>query len=199
MTFEEFFKKKKIDTQLLKSAQPALFEEFVADYALMGEKSFDYTKKYWFNQLRRKYHTPEEVKAEKPKPEIAVEAAKPLVEETAATTEVKKGYQPKFKAAVKPVAGLELPSVPVKEAEASIPDVKDSADETTAPKLGFKPKFKAGVTPKQDTEAVPRVAQEAKTADDTPPKLGFKPKFKVGVTRKQDGDTKPAEPDNEAE
>lgn len=58
MTFEEFFHKKKIDLLALKQAEPALFEEFKNHYEQMGEKSFDHTKKYWFNKLRRGFPIP---------------------------------------------------------------------------------------------------------------------------------------------
>ena len=65
LTFEEFFKKKRIDLQQLQQAEPALFAEFSKDYPLMGEKSFDYTKKYWFNNLRHLYPLPQAPKPHK--------------------------------------------------------------------------------------------------------------------------------------
>src|SRR5690606_8597385 len=55
MTFEEFFIKKKIDLAQLRRAKPDLYEEFRSHYVKMGEKSFDHTKKYWFNRLRKEY------------------------------------------------------------------------------------------------------------------------------------------------
>ncbi len=55
MTFEEFFKKKRIDLVALEPAEPALFSEFKIHYDQMGEKSFDHTKKYWFNKIRRQF------------------------------------------------------------------------------------------------------------------------------------------------
>lgn len=60
MTFEEFFTKKKIDLKALKAADEPLFEEFRAHYSAMGEKSFDHSKKFWFNKLRKSYHLAEE-------------------------------------------------------------------------------------------------------------------------------------------
>jgi hypothetical protein len=66
MTFEEFFIKKKIDLDALHKAEPALYEEFKLHYAEMGPKSFDHTKKYWFNNLRKLYHLKEEPKTEAP-------------------------------------------------------------------------------------------------------------------------------------
>ncbi|HEY0245856.1 MAG TPA: hypothetical protein VGC01_09855, partial [Mucilaginibacter sp.] len=67
MTFEEFFKKKKIDLIALEKGEPALFSEFKAHYSQMGEKSFDHTKKYWFNKIRRQFQLAPEIKTEKPK------------------------------------------------------------------------------------------------------------------------------------
>lgn len=55
MTFEEFFQKKKIDLVALGTERPALLDEFRKHFEAMGEKSFDHTKKYWFNKLRRAY------------------------------------------------------------------------------------------------------------------------------------------------
>jgi hypothetical protein len=193
MTFEEFFKKKKIDLEQLKIAEPALFAEFEAHYAVMGEKSFDHTKKYWFNELRRKYHTPEEVKTEK------VHLENPIAEQTVTESLVnrpdetpipKLGFKPKFKAPASQVAQNthDLPH----------PD-KQTTPETPAPKLGFKPKFKTAVKPSAPGEGVaptdekvnegpvmddsPKAAEEAKTheAGTVAPGLGFKPKFRAAA------------------
>lgn len=74
MTFEEFFRKKKIDLHTLRQEQEDLYEEFRIHYAVMGEKSFDHTKKYWFNKLRRLYPLREEpsaIKDTNPNPEKA--------------------------------------------------------------------------------------------------------------------------------
>ena len=38
MTFEEFFKKKRIDLDALQAAEPALFSEFKTHFEQMGEK-----------------------------------------------------------------------------------------------------------------------------------------------------------------
>jgi len=53
MTFEEFLIKKKIDPVQLKNTEQALFYEFSSNFNEMGEKSFDHSKKFWFNKLRR--------------------------------------------------------------------------------------------------------------------------------------------------
>ena len=65
LTFEEFFVKKKIDLVLFQLADPALYSEFKNDYNQMGEKSFDHSKKFWFNKLRRTYRLKEEPKPPK--------------------------------------------------------------------------------------------------------------------------------------
>ena len=65
MTFEEFFKKKRIDLAALQKAEPVLFSEFKTHFEQMGEKSFDHTKKYWFNKVRRQFLLPPEIKTEK--------------------------------------------------------------------------------------------------------------------------------------
>jgi len=110
MTFEEFFKKKRIDLAAFRIGQPALFSEFNVHYDKMGEKSFDYSKKYWFNKLRRQFPLVPEVKTEKP------HIANPLAEQTinesltetvAPTPSPKVGFVPRFKAGTmtKPAAG----------------------------------------------------------------------------------------------
>ncbi|HEY9196838.1 MAG TPA: hypothetical protein VIM77_11250, partial [Mucilaginibacter sp.] len=76
MLFEEFFKKKRIDLAALQQAEGALFLEFKEHFEQMGEKSFDHTKKYWFNKLRRRFPIPAEIKTER------VHIANPLAEQT---------------------------------------------------------------------------------------------------------------------
>ncbi len=66
MTFEEFFKKKRIDLAALEQGEAALFSEFKTHFEQMGEKSYDHTKKYWFNKLSAgDSRWPLEVKTEK--------------------------------------------------------------------------------------------------------------------------------------
>ncbi len=76
MTFEEFFKKKRIDLVALDKSEPALFSEFKIHFEQMGEKSFDHTKKYWFNKLRHSFPIPQEIKTEK------VHIPNPIAEQT---------------------------------------------------------------------------------------------------------------------
>ena len=96
MTFEEFFIKKKIDLERLKNAEPALFEEFRYDYAQMGEKSFDHTKKFWFNRLRKIYHLTPVISpdAQKPAKSQLATQAEPL---SSPTIVEKPLYSPRFK------------------------------------------------------------------------------------------------------
>src|ERR1700735_890808 len=98
MTFEEFFKKKRIDLAALEKAEPLLFSEFKTHFGQMGEKSFDHTKKYWFNKLRRQYHLAPEIKPEKvhiPNPLAEQTIAESLSETIAPKPEAKLGFVPK--------------------------------------------------------------------------------------------------------
>jgi hypothetical protein len=207
MTFEEFFKKKRIDLDALEKGNPALFFEFKTHFNQMGEKSFDHTKKYWFNNLRKIYHLAAEIKTEKPKIEnqLAEQTVTDTLNEAAEPAPAPKlGFVPKFRAgATKPAAETpaeekkeDVPSAPkpgftprfkaanmAKPAEAPATE-ENKAEETTAPtpKPGFTPRFKAGVT--KPVEAAPEAPKEevAPPAEDKP-KIGFTPRFKAGVTK----------------
>ena len=175
MTFEEFFKKKRIDLAAFQQGEPALFAEFKLHFEQMGEKSFDHTKKYWFNKLRRQFHLAPEEKPEKAKIENQL-AEQTITEELSelSTPAPKAGFTPRFKAAVKPVE--DKPETPVA--------ANPAAAETEKLKVGFTPRFKAGVT--KPTEPVATENPEDKK-EETPvvedkPKVGFTPRFKAGVT-----------------
>jgi len=170
MTFEEFFKKKRIDLSALQKAEAGLFSEFKTHYAEMGEKSFDHTKKYWFNKIRREFPLAVEVKTEKPK------IANPLAEQTITESldeqiaAPKPGFVPRFKSAnvAKPAAE---------------PSTENKAEETPAapptPKPGFTPRFKAANMTKPATED-PTPAKTEEPAPTPPaPKPGFTPRFKA--------------------
>jgi len=166
MLFEEFFKKKKINLVALNEADTGLFSEFKDHYAQMGEKSFDHTKKYWFNKLRRQYPLPAEPKVEKFK------AENQIAEQTVADTLT----EPTPRDAAPDLSKLETP-------------VNEQATPATpAPKLGFKPKFKTAATPQPPANEAPVPAAEnkeepaAEPATSAPKKPGFKPRFKPGVT-----------------
>src|SRR5665213_4069274 len=130
MTFEEFFKKKRIDLVALEKAEPALFSEFKAHYEQMGEKSFDHTKKYWFNKVRRLYLLPPEFKTEK------VHIENPLAEQTVteslteapAVPSTNLGFVPKFKA-----ANIPKPTAPEDKKEDAAPNSLQSEDASPKP------------------------------------------------------------------
>ncbi|WP_333621588.1 hypothetical protein, partial [Sphingobacterium multivorum] len=135
MTFEEFFIKKKIDLKALKAADEPLFEEFKAHYSAMGEKSFDHSKKFWFNKLRKSFHLAEEetVIAKPVEKQVTPDASS---ETSSIPTAKPAGFKPRFKA----------PSAAVKdEAQAtSKQEIADSAESTPdSIPTGFKPRFKA--------------------------------------------------------
>jgi hypothetical protein len=199
MTIEEFFKKKRIDLAALEKAEPALFSEFKAHFEQMGEKSFDHSKKYWFNKLRHQFHLapelkPERVRIENPIAEQTVTES--LVENVTAPPLPKLGFAPKFKASnmPKPPAvqdqNEETPPAPVVENTIS----EKPAGPATQPalssaKLGFVPKFKAGNTPKpavaaDKMEETPTAAGSKQTSDEMPlegsqPKPVYKPRFNM--------------------
>jgi hypothetical protein len=195
MEFEEFFKKKKIDLPVLEKAEPSLFSEFKTHYQQMGEKSFDHTKKYWFNKLRRQFPLAPEIKTEK------AHIANPIAEQTITESLIetvlpppspKAGFTPRFK------AGATAPPAETTEIkkEELLPKTDQQAAETAAPvpspKAGFTPRFKAGVTAKptetkddKKEETQPDTKQPTETAAPAPsPKVGFTPRFKAGVTPK---------------
>jgi len=192
MTFEEFFIKKKIDLKALKAADEPLFEEFKAHYSAMGEKSFDHSKKFWFNKLRKSFHLAEEetVIAKPVEKQVTPDSSS---ETSSIPTAKPAGFKPRFKA----------PSAAVKdEAQAtSKQEIADSAESTPdSIPTGFKPRFKAGVTKAPDaaasTPASEETTDEATTA--TPKPTGFKPRFKAGVTKTETAEHTPL-PDTKEE
>jgi len=167
LTFADFFAKKKIDIKALKKAEPSLYQEFAEHYELMGEKSFDHSKKFWFNRLRKSYLLPEEAistaSAAKPAPASSPTANKP---ETVGAKPA--GFRPKFKAAAS--AGT---------AESKTTEAEEKKDVPAAPKpAGFQPKFR----PKVAAAAKPTEEKTEEAAnEETKPAApsGFKPRFKA--------------------
>jgi hypothetical protein len=186
MTFEEFFNKKRIDLVALRAAEPGLFTEFEKHFAQMGEKSFDHTKKYWFNKLRLQYHLAPELKPEKMHQENRL-AEQTIIETlTENIPAPSTGFKPRFKPGManKPTEPFgEQNTTPALEQPAT-PQVETPA-ETTAPKPGFKPRFNAKmVTPKPaETEEVkPEEAPATETvtpSESIAAKPGFKPRFNM--------------------
>jgi hypothetical protein len=182
MTFEEFFLKKKIDLEQLAQSKPELFFEFKYHFEQMSEKSFDHTKKYWFNDLRRQFPLSEEKEVD------LKEAFKPkdIIPPAEITEEVKEipepsapnplGFKPRFKAAS---------VLPKAENEEKVAEPKEET--ITAKPAGFKPRFKAGQTsqaesqkPKAESEEIkPGPAKENSVSKPS----GFKPRFKAGQTQ----------------
>jgi hypothetical protein len=182
MTFEEFFKKKKISLDALQQAEPGLFSEFKTHFEQMGEKSFDHTKKYWFNKLRLQYPASVEAKVEKVKIDnpLAEQTITESLEESAIKSKI--GFTPKFKAVVAPNPAEEKPVEEKKEEAPATPA-------STAPKPGFTPRFKAANLPKpaeQPAEAKPeekpveeKASEDISTPQPVAPKPGFTPRFKA--------------------
>jgi hypothetical protein len=190
MTFEDFFKKKRIDLVALKVGEPALFSEFDAHFDAMGEKSFDHTKKYWFNKLRRRFPLAPEVKTEKApiaNPLAEQTITESLIETGAPTISPKVGFVPRFKAGSTP-----------KPAE-NIGPAPENKPDAPSPKVGFTPRFKAGITPKpaENSEAESNVKQEIteeKMSEEKPVEItSFKPAFKPRFNAKTMGQKPPEE------
>ena len=195
MTFEEFFTKKRIDLALLRQAKPALYEEFRDHYAQMSEKSFDHTKKYWFNRLRKEFllEVVEPPKAAVEKPPVAKAAE---VSASAKPAAKPAGFKPRFKAgatsAPKPAETPTVAQQPAGTGKPSVAPAEKPTTPTTKP-TGFKPRFKPGVTKPAApvASAQKTVGEEPAKGPDTPKDtpeptpakpLGFKPRFKAGVT-----------------
>ena len=173
MTFEQFFLKKKIDLIALQATKPDLLLEFKDHFAQMGEKSFDHTKKYWFNQLRLSHKLSEEdelkLKEElNPVKEIAPqqEVDRDLVTEVEAPIIKSPGFKPRFKAPIATVTNEEKVSEP---------------SEISKPATGFKPRFKATATIVKPEELETAKPVEEIVAEIKKP-AGFKPRFKAANT-----------------
>ncbi len=209
MLFEEFFKKKKISLDALQQGNPGLFSEFKSHYEQMGEKSFDHTKKFWFNKLRHQYPLPPEVKAEKLRAENQMAeqtVADTLTEPSPRTQAPKLGFTPKFKTQGTP------PTPPVTEApKEETASADEPPKEVVAKPVAYKPRFQAKnvpAKPADGTEAIHPGDQAAAASNPpvneqtpAPAKMGFKPRFKAGVTTNKPAEAKEEQPEvnNEAE
>jgi hypothetical protein len=183
MTFEEFFKKKKINLQTFGQGEPALFSEFKMHYEQMGEKSFDHTKKYWFNKLRLRFPAPPEVRVEK----VIIENT--LAEQTITETLTEPvpipaniGFKPKFR------AGVTKPAESAPNIEPSAPPEKpaENPEQTSTPSnIGFKPKFRAGLTkpavtaPEQKEEPKVEDIPSEQSEESKQTKPAYKPRFNM--------------------
>jgi len=156
MTFEEFFKKKRIDLATLEQGEAGLFSEFKTNYEQVGEKSFDHTKKYWFNKLRRQFPLAIEIKTEK------AHIANPLAEQTVTeslsetVTETplpKPGFVPRFRAGNMPkpvVADDKNEGASNPPAAENTPSEKPAESAETKP--AYKPRFNMKNIPPKTAE-----------------------------------------------
>jgi len=143
MTFEEFFIKKRIDLPALQKAEPSLFSEFKTHFEQMGEKSFDHTKKYWFNKLRGQYHLAPEIKPEKihiPNPLAEQTITESLSETITPKPEPKLGFVPKFRAASIPKPVVDEAKKEEKPPVEEEPPL-EKPSESSSVKPAYKPRF----------------------------------------------------------
>ncbi|MEH6304470.1 hypothetical protein RYH73_02385 [Olivibacter sp. CPCC 100613] len=183
MTFEDFFIKKRIDLHQLEKAEPQLYSEFKSHFELMGEKSFDHTKKFWFNRLRKNFHLSENVTVSStPITSSSLDENKAVAAAESPQAVKPTGFKPRFKAAssseeTKPALNKEI----------------DTERATKAP-VGFKPRFKAGQSAPlkgNDVENEPLKDKETPgatpidTTEQVSKPTGFKPRFRAGVTKKE--------------
>jgi hypothetical protein len=158
MTFDEFFKKKRIDLAALELAEPALFSEFKIHYDQMGEKSFDHTKKYWFNKLRRQFPLAPEVKTEKPhiaNPLAEQTITESLTETAAPPSSPKLGFVPKFKTGNMPKPAISADDKKEEPLNMPAPEKTPSEqpDEKNEAKPAYKPRFNMkNIPPKTEGE-----------------------------------------------
>lgn len=181
MTFEEFFIKKRIDLVALKAGEPGLFAEFEKHFAQMGEKSFDHTKKYWFNKLRLQYHLAPGQKPEKMHLEnqLAEQTIVETLTETipAPTT----GFKPRFKPgmAVKPAGASDVKDLSTKDSATVTPDVNEAAEVKDQ-----NPPYQQEKAALQEmADSMPRTTDEADTKPASTSKPGFKPRFNMKITK----------------
>lgn len=183
MTFEEFFRKKKIDLDKLQKERPELFEEFRTHFHAMGEKSFDHTKKYWFNKLRKSYLLKDEPVKAQPvaagsQPGAASSSGNAATAKAAgdapagAGAPPRLGFKPRFKAGKTGVTGAAGSTTPAGQ-EASGKQ-QSAATGDMAP----------GETASGDTTSPASAGNSPASASDSPaPKPAYRPRFQAGKTK----------------
>lgn len=189
MTFEEFFNKKRIDLVALKAAEPNLFAEFEKHFTQMGEKSFDHTKKYWFNKLRLQYHLAPEQKPEK------IHLENQLAEQTIVETLTESipapstGFKPRFKPGMarKPAQTSDVKDLPFTDSATSTPEVNEAAQAKDQD-----PPFQQEKAAMQDiADNTARTTDTGEVKAETPAsKPGFKPRFNIKMTQGDGPQTK---------
>lgn len=212
MTFEEFLSKKKIDSSLFRSGEQFLFLEFESHFEQMGEKSFDHSKKFWFNKLRRAYplkEVPKPIKAPEPIAQPAeISTSTDVIVPTKATNlpsaEAKTTYKPRFKAAAannltaseseeakpkplfKPRFRAGLTSAPKEQENAEIPEQAQEQNAEEVKPAAYKPRFKAAIKAKESPPEGEKDSQELKEEETTEPKPAYKPRFKPSMIKKKE-------------
>jgi hypothetical protein len=195
MTFEEFLVKKKIDPVQLQDADQDFFVEFKSHFNQMGEKSFDHSKKFWFNKLRRAYPLAEVVKipaapqaealeassfeTHKALTEAMVPQAEALESPVAEALEAKPAFKPRFKANVTVKEEVKTDQGDNKEK----PDSEPTKPTETA-KPAYKPRFKAPAKPADELEVKESDIAHPKEIVDSKP--AYRPRFKAGVVKKDE-------------
>lgn len=204
MTFEEFFTKKKIDIHQLAKAEPELYSEFKSHFTAMGEKSFDHTKKFWFNKLRRLYHLQEPAKAiTQMEAQVASQAeplSSPTIEQKPVIVGTNQPQTEKESAAGKPAAfkpRFNPRNIPAKT-EVS-PEKEEQPENTLQPEIPAPAVKKPGFRPRNIKPVSGMPSEDAQTTEsrpgqtvlpDTPqgtnpgndaetPKPAYKPKFNI--------------------
>jgi len=198
MTFEEFLIKKKIDPVQLQAKEQSFFSEFESHFLQMGEKSFDHSKKFWFNKLRRAYHLKEEPKPVNDETKIVeIPASAQEIPVTEALNQGKQAYLPRFKtaSAQKPdQSSQNLESdprpayIPRFKATMKMPeDVTDTglnrepeSDEKVKPV--YKPRFKAQIQVPEEKK--PEITTESILQSNEQSKPVYKPRFKPALIKK---------------
>src|SRR5690606_16252147 len=180
MTFEEFFSKKRIDLIQLTKADPELVSEFKSHFVQMGEKSFDHSKKFWFNKLRKQFHLKEEPKpvkeavAKAPVASQAEPLSSPTIEQKPAVVSANPASpaKPAFKPRSNPK------NIPAKTTEQA--DETPAAEESLKEKLTspvVKPKFTPRNIPlKKEAESELPSGNSPEVSQDKP-KTAYKPRF----------------------
>lgn len=181
LTFEEFFQKKKINLLQFQQHEPVLFAEFSSHYPLMGEKSFDHTKKYHFNNLRRNYPLPVLAKQHPVMAEAISNLAAQGIAVAAAQNLDESIERPKFKE--DHLVELSVGNVTEKDISLAAAEqvILETKPEIEVSKPAFKPRFNPKNIPKTAEEPTPDV-----TADQIEPtvKPAFKPRFNSKIIPK---------------
>lgn len=196
MTFEEFLEKKKIDRIKFRESDLQFYEEFLMLYQQMGPKSFDHSKKFLFNKLRRLYgfQSPGSTASSIEINQVAAQAL-PLISPT---------IEPSRNEAGSPAAStnpevVPPPNTPAYKPRFKAPAVPNKTEIDNKPaeqgkKPTYIPRFKAGsnleksdpaiTTPSSATD-ITKVPGSPDVNDPPISPLPFRPRFRSGGTKPQ--------------